>query len=229
MRQPWRNLSVAGSLSIVAILSACSAGPSLDLEDYFSADTEPWYLITDAQEATGELCDEETACVQAYTTEHTDFLRFDSPEQAEEAAGNTAGDTRVSDSVLIRFSSSSLIEEEKDAVQEWLEHESEPDADLGPLFADPTMGWYLESNPRETTALLCADGFDCDQAYSTDQADYLMFETPEEAASAASEVGADAEHVNHFVIHFTDERLTESQRAALSQALRCAHGSDDSC
>lgn len=85
----------------------------------------------------------------------------------------------------------------------------------------------MVANPEEATAELCGDGFDCVQAYPTDQADYLKFESTDEAEDAAERIGADTYLSNYVVIRYTDPELTEKQRAKIAESMDGVHNSED--
>jgi len=88
------------------------------------------------------------------------------------------------------------------------------------------MGWYLQSNPQEATGELCTDGFDCIQAYTTDQADYLRFETTGEAEEAAARIDAETHLSDYIVVRFTDPELTDEQRTQITESIDGVHNSD---
>ena len=211
-------------LAVVLAVSACSPGGTVDLDDVF-AHQEEWSLVADPQEAAGELCTDGFDCIQAYTTSGADFLRFDSAGEAEDAAATTEGPTHRSGTALIRFDSS-LTPEMREAVVEWFEYSFEDDVDLDTVFAEKVMGWYLQSNPQEATGELCTDGFDCIQAYTTDQADYLRFETTGEAEEAAARIDAETHLSDYIVVRFTDPELTDEQRTQITESIDGVHNSD---
>jgi len=212
------------ALAVVSAVSACSTGGTVDLDDVF-AHEEEWSLVADPREATGELCGDGFDCVQAYTTDRADFLGFDSPEEAEEAAATVEDPAHHSGTTLIRFDDS-LTPELRGAVVEWFEYSFEDDVDLDTVFAEPITGWYLQSNPREATGELCGDGFDCLQAYTTDQADYLRFGSTDEAEEAAARIDTGTHLSDYVVVRFTDPELTDEQRAEIAESIDGVHDSD---
>lgn len=212
------------ALAVVLAVSACFTGGTVDLDDVF-AHEEEWFLVADPQEATSRLCTDGLDCVQAYTTNRVDFLRFDSPEEAEEAAATVEDPAHRSGTTLLRFDDS-LSPGLREVAVEWFEYRFDDDVDLDTVFAEPIMAWYLQSNPRETTGELCTDGFDCMQAYSTDQADYLRFESTDEAEDAAARIDAETHLSDYIVVRFTDPELTDEQRAKIAESIDGVHNSD---
>ncbi|GAA1116024.1 hypothetical protein [Nocardiopsis composta] len=215
----------ACALSAALAVSACATGRHVDLDDVF-AHQEEWPLVADPEEATGELCADEPGCVQAYTTAGADFLRFGSEEEAERAAAAAGDPVHRSGTTVIRFTDDSLIPEEREAVADWFDYNFVADTDLDEVFAEEVTGFYLQSDPREATGELCGEEFDCVQAYTTDQADYLRFESPEQAGDAAARIGADAHLSNYIVVRFTDPELTGEQRAKIAESIDGIHDSD---
>ncbi|GAB3493291.1 hypothetical protein GCM10027440_43800 [Nocardiopsis coralliicola] len=216
-------------LAVLAAVSAGCTGKSIDLDAVFSQSDEPWYAVADPQEATEELCTGPPDCLQGYTTSGpvaADYLRFDSEEEAAEADEAETAPTRRSGTVLIRFTDERSNAAEQDMVAGWLAHDFAPDADLDDVFAEQPTGWYLQGNPQEATAELCAE-FDCAQGYTTDQADYLKFDAAADAEATADAIGANAYRSRYLVLRFTDPGLTAEERTALEERVDGIHNSDD--
>jgi len=114
-------------LAVVLAVSACSPGGTVDLDDVF-AHQEEWSLVADPQEATGELCTDGFDCIQAYTTDQADYLRFESTGEAEEAAARIDAETHLSDYIVIRFTDPELTDEQRTQIAERIDGSHNSDA-----------------------------------------------------------------------------------------------------
>ena len=87
---------------------------------------------------------------------------------------------------------------------------------LDALVSSDFDGTDITSNPQETTTETCVGDIDCVEAYSTDQADYLRFDS-RDAAEAYAETLEDGFVVNYIVMDFAgkDAVSTEEQRWAM--------------
>jgi len=72
------------------------------------------------------------------------------------------------------------------------------------------------TNPEEITAAICDAEIDCVEAYSTDQADYLRFDSRDDAATYAQTLD-DGFVVNYIVMDFAgkDAASKQEQRWAM--------------
>lgn len=99
--------------------------------------------------------------------------------------------------------------------------------DLNTLYAEGEP-WELAANARDTTEELCAAAMPaCVQALSTDQANYLKYDSVREAEDAVSVSGdADVARTGAIVVEFTDPSLTEDSKAQIVESVAGAHDSD---
>lgn len=94
--------------------------------------------------------------------------------------------------------------------------------DLGGVFAEEV--WELATNPRDVTTDTCVGEPRCQQAYETDQAKYLKFDSTEDAEKAL--VSSDnARRSRAIVVTFKDSTLTEEQKQQIFEVIDGTHQS----
>jgi len=84
---------------------------------------------------------------------------------------------------------------------------------------DPT----LVGNPRDDTDELCAGVDGCIEGWTTDQADYLRFDSNEAAGEFAAGLGDDGHHSNRVVIDFARTDPDDSVRKAIIEGIDGIH------
>lgn len=95
--------------------------------------------------------------------------------------------------------------------------------DLAGVFAEEE--WELATNPRDATASTCAGEPRCEQAYETDQALYLKFDSTEDAEAAMASYGETAQRSRVIVISFKDPGLTREERQQIFEVVDGTHQS----
>lgn len=97
------------------------------------------------------------------------------------------------------------------------------DVDLGGLFAEEE--WELAKNPRDVTNATCTGEPRCQQAYETDQALYVKFDSTEDAKKALDSFGSTALQSRAIVVDFKDSTLTKEQRQQIFEVVDGTHRS----
>lgn len=95
--------------------------------------------------------------------------------------------------------------------------------DLAGVFAEKE--WELATNPRDATALACAGEPRCEQAYETDQALYLKFDSTKDAEAAMASYGGAAQRSRVIVVNFKDPSLSKEQRQQIFEVVEGTHQS----
>ncbi|MFE9243111.1 hypothetical protein [Nocardiopsis sp. NPDC006938] len=106
------------TVALTLAVSACSPGGTVDLDNVFAQPEGEWHLQSNPQEATSELCTETLDCIQSYTTDQADYLRFASTDDAEAAAAGMASPTHLSNYIVIRFTDPELTDEQRTQMAE---------------------------------------------------------------------------------------------------------------
>lgn len=97
-----------------------------------------------------------------------------------------------------------------------------------PLSEHPSVQreWSLNTNPRDTYEEFCESGYTpCWEAWSSDQADYLSFGSKRDAQLIAGTMEGPTVVSYRVVIRFTDDTLTDLQRAEIALNFDAIHDS----
>src|SRR5699024_5664636 len=96
----------------------------------------------------------------------------------------------------------------------------------GPTHRSGTALIRFDSSLTPEMREAVVEWFDRSQAYTTDQADYLRFETTGEAEEAAARIDAETHLSDYIVVRFTDPELTDEQRTQITESIDGVHNSD---
>lgn len=122
MRARNRLGSALCAITILVSLAGCAPGwnrSSFTLEDVLTNPDDT--AFSSEEEATDALCGNVGGCIEGWTTDQADFLRFESNESANEFASKLKDDGYHSNRVVIDFERAQSSDEDKQLAIELIE------------------------------------------------------------------------------------------------------------
>lgn len=122
IQKRFRATVAVGALSALALLTSCSTGKYVDLDDIFLRyPGEEWSLAANPVEITDEVCDDAFPCLQAYKTDQAQYFKFKTRDAAAQAVTEFGDDGYQSNFIAIHFTDTSLTSNERGQITEWLD------------------------------------------------------------------------------------------------------------